>query len=103
MNVREEFLRSTDKSSLPECLDVRKAEMIPEFKMSVGMLKMIPQYYDAIDAYSARVDPRGIKAFYSGSLEGWHNAMMFNMGGGLDIIGFYEMMQDVYDITRRLR
>ena len=28
--------------------------------------------------------------------------MQTNMGGGLTIIGFYEMKQEVYDIARRL-
>jgi len=25
------------------------------------------------------------------------------MGGGMPVIGFYEMKQDIYDIARRLR
>ena len=29
--------------------------------------------------------------------------MRTNMGGGLPVIGFYEMKQDVYDIARRLK
>lgn len=103
MTVREEFLHDTGNSTLQECRDVRDAEMIPEFKMNAGMLKMMPQYHSAIDAYTARLSPHAQKAFYSFSLEEWDISMRINMGGGLPIIGFYEMMQDVYDTTRRLR
>lgn len=101
MIIREE-LRQDKGKNLPDCHDVREAEMIPEFTINAGMLKMIPQYHDAIDAYTATLDNHCQQAFYEFSLEQWDIAMRTNMGGGLPIIGFYEMMQDVYDITRRI-
>lgn len=101
MIVREE-LRQELRSGLPECNNVRNAELIPEFEINAGMLKMIPQYHDAIDAYTATLDSHQQQAFYEFSLKQWDIAMCTNMGGGLPIIGFYEMMQDVYDISRRI-
>ena len=41
--------------------------------------------------------------YYDYSLYDWETAMNTNMGGGLPIIGFYEMKQDVYDTARRLK
>ena len=65
---------------------------------------MIPQYYDAVHAYSEVLDYHHVRPiFYNDySLEDWDIAMRTNMGGGLPIAGFYEMKQDIYAITRRL-
>lgn len=48
------------------------------------------------------VDELAREAFYRGKLSAWDQSMQWNMGGGLPIIGFYEMKQDVYDIAARL-
>ena len=58
-----------------------------------------------IDAFSDTLrDPHEREVFYYDySLYDWETAMNTNMGGGLPIIGFYEMRQDVYDTARRLK
>lgn len=77
---------------------------IPEWKMTAGELKRIPQFYDAIHAYSDTLKSNRVKNIFFNdcSLEQWEIAMGNNMGGGLPVIGFYEMKQDVYDTARRL-
>ena len=86
-------------------VDAQHMEPIPEWNMTAGQLKRIPQYYDAIHAYSDTLKGYHVKeVFYNNySLYEWEIAMATNMGGGLPIIGFFEMKQDIYDIARRLR
>ena len=86
-------------------VDARDLDPIREWKMTAGELKRIPQFYNAVHAYSDTL--RGAyerDAFYNKfSLYECEIMMRENMGGGLPISGFYEMKQDVYDIVGRLR
>ena len=107
MEVREE-LRNEIQSSPDgkiKYVDARDLEPIKEWNMTAGELKRIPQFYNTIHAYSDTL--RGHherEVFYNGySLYDWEVAMRTNMGGGLPVIGFYEMKQDVYDTVRRLK
>lgn len=107
MEVREE-LRQELHASIDgrlDYIDAIELEPIPEWKMTAGELKRIPQFYDAIHAYSDTLKGHRVKnIFYNDySLEQWEIAMGNNMGGGLPIIGFYEMKQDVYDTARCLQ
>ena len=100
--LRHEILLNGNK--VPEYIDARDAESISVWKMKAGELKRIPQYYKAIHAYSDTLYSRHEKDcfYYNGPLEGMEDSMRENMGGGLPVGGFYEMKQEVYDITRRL-
>jgi hypothetical protein len=107
MEVREEIrteLLSTEGKEI-EYIPALWLEPIPEWNMTAGALKRIPQFYDAIHAYAdtlpTKYDERN-KFYYDFSLYDWEVAMRVNMGGGLPAIGFYEMKQDVYDTVRRL-
>ena len=106
MEVREELRQEIQKSSdgKPHYVEARDLDPIKEWNMTAGELKRIPQFYNAIHAYSDTL--RGFHekdVFYNGySLYDWEIAMRTNMGGGLPVIGFYEMKQDVYDTVRRL-
>ena len=107
MEVREELrqeIQSSPDGKL-KYIDARDLEPIKEWNMTAGELKRIPQFYNAIHAYSDTL--RGHyeqEVFYNGySLNDWEIAMRTNMGGGLPVIGFYEMKQDVYDTIRRLQ
>lgn len=105
MNLRDEFRsRSIDygDSRFDFICDLQEEESFPEWQMNTGMLKMIPQYHDAIDAYSATLNGLELSAFYGMTFEQLDIMMRTNMGGGMPVIGFYEMKQDVYDISRRL-
>ena len=107
MEVREELrielLNSPDGHI--EYVEARKLEPITEWNMTAGELKRIPQFYAAIHAYSDTVKDYHVRnIFYNDfSLYQWEIAMRENMGGGLPVIGFYEMKQDVYDTVRRLQ
>lgn len=105
MILREEFRNwnaDATKGNL-EYIDALDLPEIPEWKMNTGMLKMMPQYHDAIDAYSATLKGPEISAFYQTNFAALEFAMRTNMGGGMPVIGFYEMKQDIYDIARRLK
>lgn len=100
--LRQEMLASPNYAV--RYVDARDMKPIPEWNMTAGQLKRIPQYYDAIHAYSDTLKGYHVRdVFYNGySLYEWEIAMATNMGGGLPIIGFFEMKQDIYDIARRL-
>ena len=107
MEVREELRQELQNSpdGLIDYVEARELEPITEWNMTAGELKRIPQFYDAIHAYADTLkDYRVRNIFYNDfSLYQWEIAMRENMGGGLPVIGFYEMKQDVYDTVRRLQ
>ena len=110
MEVREELAR--EKKLTPDGIlsfhDAFNAEAIPEWNMTAGELKRIPQFHNAIHAYSDALllpsngDKRVQDYFCNSKLSDVEYAMATNMGGGLPITGFFEMKQDIYDIARRL-
>ena len=77
---------------------------ITEWNMTAGELQRISQYHNAIQAFCDTLQDQYIRDsfLYGYSLQDWDIAMKVNMGGGLTIIGFYEMKQEVYDIAHRL-
>lgn len=106
MEVREElsqeqlFVRENES----DYIDVLNEEPIPEWMMKAGDLRLIPQYYNAVHAYADTLNSYHDRtAFYNDSFFNWEIAMRENMGGGLPVIGFYEMKQEIYDIARRLK
>ena len=107
MEVREELRQELQNSpdGRIEYVEARGLEPITEWNMTAGELKRIPQFYDAIHAYGDTLkDYRVRNVFYNDfSLFQWEIAMRENMGGGLPVIGFYEMKQDVYYTVRRLQ
>lgn len=105
MEVREELrveiiLSSHDQTKY---IDAKSMDPIPEWDMSAGELQQIPQYHKAIHAFCDTLQDQHIRDcfLYDYSLQDWDTAMRVNMGGGLTIIGFYEMKQEVYEIARR--
>ncbi len=107
MEVREELraeMLAVNGEGI-EYINAHELDPIPEWNMTAGELKRIPQFYDAIHAYADTLpiqnDVRNI-FYYDYSLYDWEVAMCTNMGGGLPVIGFYEMKQDIYDTARRL-
>lgn len=105
MILREEFRnwKADPSKGKLEHIEAYDLPDIPEWKMNAGMLKMMPQYHDAIDAYSAPLKGSEIGSFYSRTFVALEFAMRTNMGGGMPGAGFYEMKQDIYDIARRLK
>ncbi len=106
MEVREEIMQERMAAAIGYYLryNMWEKEAIVEWKMTAGELKRIPQFYRAIHTYSDTLcGMHEKKAFYGGKLSGWEHSMEWNQGGGLPIIGFYEMKQEIYDIASRLR
>lgn len=106
MEVREELMQERAAKPVNDFWynDVTKDIKIPEWEMTAGELKRIPQFYQAIHTYSDTLKGQYEReAFYNGKLTQWDEAMHCNLGGGLPISGFYEMKQEVYDIALRLK
>lgn len=104
MEVREELVqeRIAAAAGFESNYDVWGDENIPEWDMTAGELKRNPHFYNAIHTYSDTLNgTREREAFYNGKLRAWDHSMQWNMGGGLPIIGFYEMKQEIYDIAAR--
>jgi len=99
MEVREELRQDA------EYIDARHLDPIPEWNMTAGELKRIPQFYDAVHAYSETLNSYYERDhFYNKStLYEVEKAMSRDMGGGLPPMGFMEMKQDIYDTVRRLQ
>ena len=105
MEVREELVqeRIAAVAGFSSHYDLWSDEVIPEWNMTAGELKRNPHFYNAIHTYSDSLyGNHEREAFYNGKLSAWDHSMQWNMGGGLPIVGFYEMKQDVYDIAARL-
>ena len=105
MILREEFRnwKADPSKGKLEYIEAYDLPDIQEWKMNTGILKMMPQYHDAIDAYSAILKGSEIGFFYSHTFASLEFAMRTNIGGGMPGVGFYEMKQDIYDIARRLK
>ena len=106
MEVREELTQELSISSHNTLKYTEACDLDPikEWKMAAGELKRIPQFYNAIHVYADTLPDHHVRDvfYYDYSLYEWEIAMRTNMGGGLPIIGFYEMKQEVYDTARRL-
>ena len=106
MEVREELREEIMLSPNGRIthIEARPLEPISQWNMPAGELQRIPQYHNAIHAFSDTLQDQHIHDcfLYDYSLQDWDIAMQVNMGGGLTINGFYEMKQEVYDIARKL-
>ena len=100
--LREEIALSPDGKI--KYTDAKPLEPIPEWNMLAGELQHIPQDHNTIHAFSDTLQDQHVHDcfLYGYSLQDWDIAMNVNMGGGLTIVGFYEMKQEVYDIAHRL-
>ena len=107
MEVREELRQEIQASSdgRLKYVEAKDLEPIKEWNMKAGELKRIPQFYNAVHAYSdtLRSHHERDAFYYEYSLHVWEIAMRKNMSAALPVIGFYEMKQDVYDTARRLQ
>lgn len=100
MSVRDEFREEltlfdggTVKVDINEC--------ILEWKLKVSVLMSNPKYHNAIKAYVNTLNGIQRDAAIKCTFEQIDNMMQTNMGGGLPIVGFYEMKQEVYEIAKR--
>ena len=101
--LRQEVLTAPD--GRPKYIEARDLGPIHEWNMTAGELKCIPQFYNAIHAYSDTLKTYHEKDvfYHDDSLYNWEITMRANKNSVLPIVGFYEMKQDVYDTARRLK
>lgn len=103
MEVREELRREIAEYGSVQYIDYLGAGTIDEWKVTARQLKRIPQYYAAIHTYADQLPVGHMRdSFYDCPLDRIEYSMCVNMGGGLPVIGFYEMKQEVYEIAHKL-
>ncbi len=100
MEVRGEL-----RNEIPfETTDACDLDPIPEWNLTAGELERIPQYYDAIHAYSdtLKTERQKYGFFHICSLNDWEKCLRENDHALISANGFFEMKQDVYDVSRNL-
>ncbi|MBR5975613.1 MAG: NADAR family protein [Clostridiales bacterium] len=113
MEVREELreeLRTTDNGEVLPYEDAKEKEPISEWELTAGELIRIPQYKSTVLAYSDTIgcvvgsEESRQAFFFERSLADWEALIKGGSasGHGLPLVGFFEMKQDIYDISRRL-
>ena len=100
MEVREDLKLASDLGKLGFG-DAKKLNF-DIWNYLAGTLRLNPKYHDTINAYLNTLQTNHEKKcfLYSATLYEWEIAMNTNMGGGLPVAGFWEMKQDIYDISK---
>lgn len=100
MEVRDELLILSIKDNA-KYIDAKDVAF-NEWNMMAGILECIPKFHDTIHAYAdTLIGTREKNCFYNDvNLALLEVSMRTDMGGGLPAIGFWEMKQDIFDITR---
>ena len=107
MEVREELQQEIllSQNGKLQYVEARNLKPISEWKMTAGELKRIPQFYNAVHAYSDTLKGYCKRTlFYNEkTLCEWEEDIRSNTAKDLPVIGFFEMKQDIYDTSRRLK
>lgn len=100
MEVRDELRKAKELNAIGY-VDAQEVDFV-EWNMSAGELCCVPRFRAAIKAYAdtLRGDWERDCFYNQGELKRWEVAMRTNMGGGLPVIGFWEMKQEILDILR---
>ncbi len=100
MEVRDDLRRASalGKLGYEDAKDID----FPLWHFYAGTLRRNPKFYDTLNAYAdtLRGNYERVCFFFNGPLSEWEEAMRTNMGGGLPAVGFWELKQDLYDITK---
>ncbi|MBO4650938.1 MAG: NADAR family protein [Clostridiales bacterium] len=113
MEVREELreeLRVTENGEVLPYEDAKEKEPIPEWELLPGELIRIPQFKNTVLAYTDTIgcvsgsEESRQAFFFDRSFADWEALIKGGTAAAHDlpIAGFYEMKQDIYDISRRL-
>lgn len=95
MEVRD-ILRKND-----EYIDAIDMEPIPEWNLLPGVLRSNPKYFDVVQAYALTLNQRDKDRFlFDYSFNDWDISMRTDIDRELPIAGFYEMKQEIYDLSR---
>ena len=107
MEVREELKQELILSSDGKLkyVEAKFLDPVEEWNRTAGELKRIPQFCNAIHAYSDTLENTHLQDcfYYTRSLHDWETEMWTNKNCVLHAAGFFEMKQEVYEIAQRLR
>lgn len=107
MEVRQELTQLS--AVLPEteiCYrNASSADPIDEWNLTAGELKRIPQYYVTVHAYADVIQSHAVRDsfYYEKTMAEWEKELSENPGCKIPLAGFYELKQDIYDISYFLR
>lgn len=102
MKLRNEFRVNmlTAKNYRLNYIDAMDLKPIEEWDLKAGELKMHPFYYRTVHAYAnTLITDEARTAFYNTNLSDVETVIATNLGGGFPVAGFYELKQDIYDIS----
>ena len=102
MEVRDLLRMELQRNGKVEYVDYRNSALIDEWNMTPRMLERYPQYHEAIHSYGDQLrDQNDMNSFYDSPLSDIENVISKSAEGGLPLIGFYEMKQEIYEIANR--
>lgn len=103
MEVREELRRDICENGRIQYIDYRNAAAIPEWTMTAGQLKRIPQFYDAVHAYADQLSAGRKDAFYNSRFADMESEIRADKAESFPTAGFFELKQDVFAAAHGLR
>lgn len=85
--------------------DAEELDIFPEWLMTAGTLRNIPQFYDSIHAYVDTLQGYNARQsfYFDRSLREWEDQVRRNTIDAPPAAGFFELKQDIFDIADRLR
>ena len=107
MEVRQELAQLS--AVLPQeevCYrDASFADPIDEWKLTAGELKRIPQYYATVHAYADAIQSHTVREsfYYEKTMAEWEKELSEDPGCKIPSAGFFELKQDIYDISSFFR
>lgn len=105
MEVRDDFRKwPSDYYSIYKKVHLNAYSSSPskEWDATAAVLERLPKYHATIHAYAdtLRSQKDRDRFYHQCSLYEWELQMKINNGGGLPEAGFYEMKQEIYEITQ---
>lgn len=82
--------------------DHRDDSTCPYWEMTLGELKSHPHLYSSVHAYTDYLNKGEIDDIYGKNLSEIENIIRKNMGRGLLSVGFWELKQDVFELSELL-
>ena len=82
--------------------DHRDDSTCPYWEMTLGELKCHPHFYSSVHAYTDYLNKGEIDDIYGKKLSEIENIIRKNMGRGLLSVGFWELKQDVFELSELL-
>ena len=101
MEIRQEFELRRSLGKL-EYADHRDDSTCPYWEMTADELKSHPHFYSSVHAYTDYLNNGEIDEIYGKKLSEIEDIIRKNMGRGLPSVGFWELKQDVFELSELL-